>query len=319
MLPTISIVIPAYNERGNIMPLWELLAPVLEVQTKSWEVIFVDDGSDDDTWQIIVSLSKGIPGVQGVRLSKNFGHQYALLAGLSRAKGQAVITMDADLQHPVDVLPKLIDAWKNGYKIVQTIRQEPQDFSFFKKVSSKLFYRVFSYCSGVEIRSGMADFRLLDRQVLDDILQMGERSIFLRGLVQWTGYPRFDVHYQAQQRYSGSTTYSVTRMLRFAWHSIVSFSTIPLRLAIILGFLTSAVAFSGIIYALYSKYIAQSAVSGWTSSVSIISFLMGVMFILLGLIGEYVGRILLEAKGRPRFIVSEKTPVNNSLRMSNLQ
>ncbi len=272
----------------------------------SWEIIFVDDGSTDNTWNDINSLHNEDPRVRGVRLSRNFGHQHALLAGLNNAVGDAVISMDADLQHPPEVITLLVDEWRKGYKIVKTVRIDEQNISAFKKVTSKLYYRLFSYLSGVDIQSGMADFRLLDRQALDDILQFKEEGLFLRGIVQWVGYPSSIIKFNCRSRLSGQTKYTLRKMLKFAWHGISSFSLVPLRIGILIGLISSSLAFVSVFYAIISKLVMGSAVPGWASSVAIISFLFGVLFVFLAILGEYLGRIMEEVRGRPRFIVSEK-------------
>ena len=305
--PQISIVVPAYNEDGNLRHLYNELMEILPGLNKTWEIVFVDDGSTDRTWETIVTLSDEDKAVRGFRFSRNFGHQYALFAGLSHAAGKVIITMDADLQHPPQLIPELIEAWENGSKIVHTVRSDPEDFSPFKKIASKIFYKIFSFCAGVQISSGMADFRLLDRAVLYSILQFRENGLFLRGIAQWVGYPSSSVRYQSSKRFSGTTHYTWKKMIRFAWHGISSFSIVPLRIAIVVGLLTSGIAFLYLVYAFYAKFATGAVIAGWTSTVSVVSFLMGIMFILLGLIGEYIGRILIEVMQRPRYLISEQT------------
>jgi len=204
----------------------------------------------------------------------------------------------------------LIKEWQKGNKIVKTIRLDPDNQLFFKKFTSRLFYRLFSYVSGVKIESGMADYRLMDRQVLEDVLSFREEGLFLRGLVQWVGYKNTSISYTPAERFSGTTKYTLVKMIKFAWHGVSSFSIVPLRIGILFGFIASAVSFASVLYAILGKLIDGHAVPGWASSLAIISFLFGILFLFLGILGEYVGRILLEVRDRPRFIVSERLGVN---------
>jgi glycosyltransferase involved in cell wall biosynthesis len=304
--PSVSIVVPACNEQGNIRQLYVQLKDILATLVDSWELVIVDDGSTDDTWREIRSLHDQDSRVRGIRLSRNFGHQDALIAGMTHARGNAIITMDADLQHPPEIVPLLIAEWQKGNKIVKTIRREAADLSAFKRLTSRLYYRLFSYLSGVNLESGMADFRLVDREVLQQLLTFKEEGLFLRGIVQWVGYPSSTVSFDCGKRFSGTTKYTLMRMTRFAWHGISSFSLVPLRIGILLGLSASAIAFFGVMFAILTKYLDSEAAKGWASSVAIISFLFGILFLFLAVLAEYVGRILIEVRERPRFIVSEK-------------
>jgi dolichol-phosphate mannosyltransferase len=310
----LSVVIPSFNEERNIQALHSELMQVLSSLNLTWEIIFIDDGSVDNTWGEIVSLHEKENRVKGVRLSRNFGHQYAIFAGLSHAEGKAVITMDSDLQHPPEVIKELITEWQKGNKIVHTVRIDIGKKSFFKKIPSKLFYRMWSFLSGIQIESGMADFRLLDRQVVANILEFREEGLFLRGLVHWVGFPFSKVSFKCRERHSGKSKYTLRKMFRFAWDGITSFSVVPLKVAILIGILTSLISFGEIIYAVYAKFVIKTTVPGWTSAVSILSFLFGILFILLGIIGLYVGKLLIEVKRRPRFIVGETIGLKNRAR-----
>ena len=313
--PDLSIVVPAYYEEGNLRSLHDELVQNLEITKVIWELIIVDDGSTDKTWDEIIELNEIDNRVKGLRFCRNFGHQYALFAGLNFATGKAVITMDADLQHPPDVIPKLLEEWKKGSKIVNTIRIDHETTAFNKRFTSKWFYKVFSYLSGVNLKAGMADFRLFDKQVITEFLKLKESGLFLRGLVEWLGFPSTNVEYQSRARLHGKTKYNFKRMIKFAWTGIISFSLKPLRLGIILGILTSIFSFIQLVLALYDHYIRQVTIPGWTTLVVITTFLFSILFIILGIIGEYIGRILVETRNRPRYIVSEMVGVGENLKL----
>ncbi|HEX6998273.1 MAG TPA: glycosyltransferase family 2 protein [Gammaproteobacteria bacterium] len=303
----ISVVVPAYNEEHNVEILYARLRQELQARQPEWELVFVDDGSTDGTWERIVALNASDPRVRGVRLSRNFGHQSALLAGLGAARGAAVVSMDGDLQHPPGVVSELIAKWQEGYQIVHAVRIDSARVPPWKRWSSRTFYRLFSFLSGVEIAPGSADFRLLDRQVLDEILKFKEEGLFLRGIVHWVGYATASVTYECGERHAGVSKYNLRRMLSLAWHGVSSFSLVPLRIGIFVGLLSSAIAFFGVVYAIVGWWLDEDAIPGWASSVAISSFLFGVLFAFLAILAEYVGRILLEVRGRPRFLVRETT------------
>ncbi|MEE9429472.1 MAG: glycosyltransferase family 2 protein [Melioribacteraceae bacterium] len=303
---TYSVIVPSYFEQDNLEKLIEELVPILESKNATFEIILVDDGSTDKTWEKIQALNKKDGRVKGLQFSKNFGHQYALLAGFNFAKGKAIITMDADLQHPPKFVNNLINEWEKGFKIVNTIRIDSAKISWIKKLTSKLFYKIFSFLSGVDINPGMADFRLLDRQVVNELLEFGESGLFLRGLIGWLGYPHVNIEYKAAERFAGTTKYTFGKMIKFALDGISSFSLVPLRLGIILGILTSLFAFIELIYVVSVRIFTEVAIPGWASGLGVVSFLFGVLFIIIGVLGEYIGYILVETKRRPRFIINEK-------------
>ncbi len=301
----LSIVIPAFNESGNLDEIANRLKGILSPLGLSWEIIFSDDGSTDETWKEIQQLNKTDSHIKGVRLSRNFGHQFALFAGLQQAQGKAIISMDADLQHPPELIPDMVKEWKKGSKIVKTKRLEADNTPPFKLYTSRLFYKVFSYLSGVDLENGMADFRLLDRQVLNEVLQFGEEGLFLRGIVQWIGFSSSTLTFKCADRFSGTTKYTFIKMLRFAWHGVSSFSIVPLRIVVMLGFSASFISFLGILYAILAKLIDGHTVPGWASSIAIFSLLFGMLFISLGILSEYIGRIVVQVRMRPRFLVEE--------------
>jgi dolichol-phosphate mannosyltransferase len=304
--PVLSVVVPAFNEAPNIPLLYRRLAEVLpQAVASDWELIFADDGSRDDSWAVIAALAADHANVKGVRLSRNFGHQYALLAGLEAAGGDAVITMDSDLQHPVELIPAMLERWRAGFKVVKTLRQDDCQLGRFKRWTSRAFYRVFSALSGVELQPGLADFRLLDRQALNELLHLREEGLFLRGLTEWIGFPSCVLSYQAGQRACGESQYNLRRMIRLAWNGVSSFSITPLRIGIVIGLIGSLVSLLGVFYAFFGKIFGRGLVPGWASTLMVISLLFFLLFVYLGVLGEYIGRIIIEVRRRPRFIVSE--------------
>lgn len=305
----ISIVIPAYNEERNLDVLHANVREVLDatVGPGEWELVVVDDGSVDRTWDAIDALAARDGRVRGVRLSRNFGHQAALLAGVAAARGDAVVMMDADMQHPPAVLPQLVRKWREGAQVVHAVRRDPPDLSWFKRTTSRFYYRLFSFLSGVAIEPGSADFCLLDRKVVDELLKFEEEGLFLRGLVHWVGYATASVSFTPGERHAGATKYSLRRMLSLGWHGVSSFSLVPLRVGIAIGLASSTLAFLGVAYAIVGKWLDDDAIPGWASSVAISSFLFGVLFVFLAVLAEYVGRIAVEVRRRPRFLVRETT------------
>jgi dolichol-phosphate mannosyltransferase len=303
----ISIVVPAFNEAENIPLLHSRLAPVLQrLAPDAWELILVDDGSRDLSWAVICGISAEDPRVMGVRLSRNFGHQYALWAGLERSTGQAVVMMDCDLQHPVETLEKMVAQWRAGYKVVKTQRQdEAVELGWFKRWTSRNFYRLFSYLSGVNLQPGLADFRLLDRQALRELLRFKEEGLFLRGLTEWIGFPSCTIPYAPAQRIHGRSGYSLKKMIKLAWNGVSSFSTTPLRIGIFIGLAGSLVSVIGVVYAFFGHFFGRRTVPGWASTLIVISLLFCLLFVYLGILGEYIARMVVEVRQRPRYVVSE--------------
>jgi polyisoprenyl-phosphate glycosyltransferase len=306
--PLVSVVVPAYNEAESIPLLHSKVAAVMdETIPGSWELIFVDDGSRDATWAMISALAAESPAVRGARLSRNFGHQYALMAGMEMAAGEAVISMDCDLQHPVEMLPVLIAKWREGFKVVKTLRAEDCELGWFKRWTSRGFYRLFSYLSGVKLQPGMADFRLLDRQALNELIRFREEGLFLRGLTEWIGFPACAIPYRAGERACGQSRYSFRKMVSLAWRGVSSFSILPLRIGILIGLIGSLVSAIGVFYAFFGKIFGRGTVPGWASTLMVISLLFSLLFVYLGILGEYIGRIVIEVRQRPRFIVGDTT------------
>jgi len=302
---SVSVVIPCFNEKDNIEILYRHLSKVLEIYPEL-ELIFVDDGSTDATLEAIRSVAEKDPGVRYISLSRNFGHQYALKAGLDHAGGDCVISMDADMQHPPELIPVMIEKWREGYEVVNTIRGDQKSLSASKKFSSGLFYFIINRLSSVEIKPGIADFRLLDRKVVDALKQFSENHIFLRGLIPWMGFRQTSVHFEPAERHKGTTKYTFTRMLRLALDGITSFSSRPLYLSIALGSIIAGIAFLYGIYAVYVHLFTDDALPGWTSITASVLFIGGIQLIMLGIIGIYLGKLFIENKKRPNYIIRAK-------------
>jgi polyisoprenyl-phosphate glycosyltransferase len=299
----LSVVVPLKDEEPNVRPLSERLRSVLEPVTTRWEVILVDDGSDDATYLRALEVHGSDERFKVVRLSRNFGHQVALSAGLDLAAGDAVVTMDGDLQHPPEVIPELVDRWRSGAEVVYGVMVERQGESHLKDATARVFYRALTRLTDIDVPSAAGDFRLVDRAALDAVRSMRESNRYLRGMFSWIGFDQEGVPYSSPPRGAGRSKYTFGRMLRLATDAIVSFSDRPLRLALNLGFLVSAASILFGVSAVVSKLAGLDVVPGWTSVMILVGFVGGVQLIVLGIIGEYVGRISDEVKGRPLYIV----------------
>ena len=301
----VSIIVPVFNEELNIDPLLKRLVPILK--DFAYEIIFVDDGSKDKTPLIIKKQSAKNKNVKLISFYRNFGHQMALTAGYKISKGDCVITIDADLQDPPEIIPQMIVKWQKGAKIVYAKRNERQGESFFKKFTAKIFYQIINILSDTPIPQEVGDFRLLDKQVVDFLNNLSERPSFLRGLVSWGGFPTEFIYFKRDKRLTGKTHYGFFRMLNFALEGITSFSVKPLRIATYFGFISGMLGFLGIIYELIRKAISpQSFVIGWAGLFTAIMFIGGIQLITIGIIGEYIGKIYQEVQSRPRYIIKER-------------
>lgn len=301
--PLVSVVMPAHDEERAISQV--VVEVIRHLAAWTHEVIVVDDGSTDRTWAEIVALCACYPGVRGIRLTRNFGHQAALVAGLASARGAAVITMDADGQHPPELLPTLVQSWQDGYRVVQTVRHASPDEGWFKKKTSHLFYRVWSTLSGIPMIRGVADFRLMDRAVVDTVLASEGSLTFLRGLINWLGYETRYVTFEADRRIGGAPSYTWRKMLALSLDGLTSFSVVPLRIATALGVSVSAIAFVYLSYVLFIWLYSDRVVTGWASTAGLIAFVGGIQLFTIGVLGEYVGRIFLRSMDRPGFVLAE--------------
>jgi len=302
----LSIVIPVFNEEKNIQPLLKRLLPV--VKKYNFEIIFVSDGSTDKTDALIKDEAKKNKHIKLISFFRNFGHQMALFAGYEHTKGDVVISLDADLQDPPEIIPKMIEEWQKGAKVVYAKREERRVDSFFKKITAQIFYKLINFISDVPIHQDVGDFRLLDRKVVDFLKSLFEKPRFLRGLVAWPNFPSSFVYFQREKRFAGKTHYPLSKMINFAFDGITAFSIKPLRLATYLGFFTSFMAILIIFYKSFQHFILKQGewLPGWASLFFAIVFLGGVQLITIGIIGEYVGKIYQEIQKRPNYLVKEK-------------
>ena len=301
----ISVIIPAFNEEDNIKLIAQSVLKNLS-NVGSVEIIFVDDGSTDSTLSKIQELAEQNSSIKYISFSRNFGHQKALMAGLEHARGDCAISLDADMQHPPELLQQMLAKWKEGYDVVYTIRLDSSESGVLKKFTSRLFYKSLNFLSDIDIPLGAADFRLLDRKVVNELNKFQEEWIFIRGIVKWLGFRQIGIEYEVQKRHGGKSKYSFRKMVSFAVQGITSFSLMPLRIAAVLGFILSTTAFLYILYALYAKFGLGVTIEGWTSILISVLFLGGVQLIFLGIIGEYIGKMFIQTKHRPYYIIQDK-------------
>lgn len=300
-----SIVIPVYNEAEVLSALYDRLTPVMEGLGEPYEVIFVNDGSQDQSPLLLRDFQARDERVKFLSLSRNFGHQIAITAGLDFSSGQAAIVMDGDLQDPPEVIPRLIEQWRDGYDIVFTVRAKRQGEGLFKRATAAIFYRLFRRMTATQIPLDAGDFRLMSRRAVEALQSIRERTRFIRGLASWIGFRQTSVSFVRDVRQAGKTKYPLKKMVRFALNGLLSFSLVPLQLASYFGFLISSIGFFYIVYAIGLKLFTDRVVLGWTSVMVAVLFLGGVQLVSLGIIGEYIGRIYEEVKQRPLYVVDE--------------
>lgn len=313
----LSIVIPLFNEEAVIGTTYSRVSEMLAGLTSQnlisdFELLFVDDGSRDRSLQILRTLALESPRVKVVSLSRNFGHQRALAAGLLHASGDAVVSLDADLQDPPELVPEMIGHYRKGRDIVYAVRTLRKKDTFFKKATARFFYRMMQ-TMGVDLIYDHADYRLISRRVVEAFRSIRETNIFLRGIFPYLGFDQEIVYYERQERHAGDTKYPLGKMLSFAWEGITSFSNVPLRLASLTGLVISCASLALVVWALYEKFAGRT-VPGWTSTVIPLFFIGGLNILFLGLIGEYIGKIYMEVKGRPLFFVKETHNLDDASR-----
>lgn len=310
-----SVIAPIYNEIGNLPELYRRVKEALDQTGEPWELLLVDDGSTDGSTDEIRKIASRDGQVKPVIFARNFGHQIAVTAGLDYAQGQAVVIIDADLQDPPEVILDLIAKWKEGYEVVYAQRSEREGETWLKLLTASVFYQLIHRITDVEIPIDAGDFRLLDRKVVNVLIAMRERHRFLRGMSSWVGFKQTGVMYKRAARYSGETKYPYKKMLKFASDAITSFSYFPLQLATYLGFISAGLSIIAIPVVVILRIIGQHAFSGQATTLIAVLFLGGVQLISLGILGEYIGRLYDEAKGRPLYIVREAPSKNKEVHL----
>jgi glycosyltransferase involved in cell wall biosynthesis len=302
--PTFSIVAPVFNELETLPVFYQRAVEVMEEIGDSFELVLVDDGSRDGSYQVMRELHERDPRVRCVEFSRNFGHQIAISAGLDHARGRCVIIIDSDLQDPPEVIPKMIARWKEGAEVVYAQRVKRTGETRFKLITASAFYRLITRITAVDIPRDTGDFRLLDRTVVDALVAMREHHRFMRGLSAWVGFRQEAVHYERQERYAGETKYPLVKMVRFSLDAITGFSYAPLQLATSLGFLLAGVSLFGIVVAVLLR-VVNHAIVGQATTLILVLLMGGIQLIFLGILGEYLGRIYDEVRARPLYIVRE--------------
>jgi len=304
--PLLSVIVPCYNEQEVIQVTHERLSAALAAITPDFEIIYVDDGSRDRTAELVHAIQEASPKVRFIRLSRNFGHQVAVTAGIEYARGQAVVLIDADLQDPPEVIADMVAKWREGFHVIYGLRAERAGESHFKLQTARAFYRLINSLSEVPIPLDTGDFRLMDRSVVDALNRMKEKHRLLRAMVSWVGYRQTAVPYARAERFAGQSKYPLRKMLTLALDGIISFSAVPLKIVTSVGLAFSAVSVLGIIYAIAQRLWTDNWVPGWTILFIAVMMIGGLQFIFLGVMGEYIGRIYSEAKNRPLYLVMEE-------------
>lgn len=300
-----SIIIPVYNEEKVIKEAYKQITKVLAETGKQSEIIFIDDGSSDNTQNLLKNIAKNNEKIKLLILSRNFGQQAAISAGLEKASGKAIIYMDADLQDPPKVILEMIKKWKDGYDVVYGKRIERKGENIIKKLSASIFYRLLKKMAGYDFPVDVGEFRLIDRKVAEALKKFREKNRYVRGLISWLGFRQTEVEYIRDERAAGETKYTTAKMIKLSLDAITSFTYAPLKLAMYFGFFISGISFIYLLVVLYQGLFTKSTVAGWASITAINLFFNGIVLIILGIYGEYIGRIYEEAKDRPLYIVSE--------------
>lgn len=304
MMKKIAIVVPVYNEQENLQEFYKRIVEAMAQESYGYELVFVDDGSSDGSRLLLRELVDADSRVEAYFLSRNYGHQMALTCGLDNAEGDAIITMDGDLQHPPELIHDMLRLWEQGYEIVQTKRLATEDAGVVKNVTSSYYYKLLNALSKVEITPGGSDFRLMDRVAVDALKQYREKARFIRGMVKTLGFKVTTLEFVAPPRFAGQSKFSFRKMLHFAFDGITAFSNLPLRWAFYTGTFCGLLSFLLLLHIFYVKYISADAVPGWATIMCCMLFLGGIQLVGIGILGEYIGRIFEEVKNRPLYIVS---------------
>jgi polyisoprenyl-phosphate glycosyltransferase len=304
--PKLSVIIPVHNESANIAPLCERLLPILDRITSTWEVVFVDDGSRDDTLDIIRGISRTEPRIGAISFSRNFGKEIAIAAGLDHVRGDGVVIMDADLQHPPEMIEAFVERWREGFLMVYGQRTDRTDETRVKRGFAHLFYKLFARFGEIPLPEGAGDFRLIDRKGVEVLRTLGEKARFSKGLYAWIGFKATGVPFVVEERRFGTTKWSFRKLFRFAFDGIAAFSTVPLRIWTYIGFLISFLAIATAVYFMIRTLLFGTDLPGFPSLIVSIMFFSGIQLMSLGIVGEYVGRIFAEVKRRPLYVVAER-------------
>jgi len=304
--PTLSLVLPVFNEEPVIPELLKRLGEFLKEVGVTWEVVFVNDGSRDRSFEMLREACATEPRFKLISFARNFGHQFAITAGVDYAEGEAVVVMDADLQDPPSVVSDMLKKWREGFDVVYGVRAKREDEGIFKRLTAAMFYRLLRAMVGVSIPVDTGDFRLMSRRVVLTLRSLREANRFVRGMVAWIGFKQTEVRYIRKGRFAGETHYPLSKMIRFALDGITSFSTLPLRLSVLCGVLSGLVGILTACWAVYGWFFTKDTVHGWTTMMIVVSLAASMQFFMIGILGEYVGRIYEEVKRRPLYIVADK-------------
>lgn len=305
MSPELSVIVPVYNEEANLPVLYSRLKNVINNLGLSHEILFINDGSADNSVTVLYSLSETDPAVRFISFSRNFGHPIAVTAGLDHCKGNAVVIIDADLQDPPELISRLYHKMKEGYQVVYARRRSRAGESFMKKYTAKVFYRILAKITSIKIPVDTGDFRIMDRKIVEVLRKMPEQQKYLRGQIAWVGFKQTYIEYDRDERFAGKTGYTFKKMFRLALDGLTSFSNLPLKFATVTGFLVSGIAFLISLYALYARFISRDYVPGWTSIILAVLFIGGVQLICIGIIGEYISRLSANIRQRPLYIIQD--------------